>query len=60
MNNRTFTMIKPDATQKGYTGAILDQIEKQDFDVFRKRARTNIFQKIIISIKTYLWYRKNM
>lgn len=41
-------------------GAILDQIEKQDFDVFRKRARTNIFQKIIISIKTYLWYRKNI
>lgn len=41
-------------------GAILDQIEKQDCDVFRKRARTNIWQKIIISFKTYLWYRKNM
>ena len=25
MSNRTFTMIKPDATSKGYTGAILDQ-----------------------------------
>lgn len=40
--------------------AILDEIEKQDYDVFRKRARTNIWQKIIISLKTYLWYRKNM
>jgi len=28
MSNRTFTMIKPDATGKGYTGAILDQIIK--------------------------------
>ena len=26
MSNRTFTMIKPDAFGKGYTGAILDQI----------------------------------
>lgn len=26
MTNRTFTMIKPDAFSKGYTGAILDQI----------------------------------
>lgn len=33
MSNRTFTMIKPDATQKGYTGAILDQIIKAGFDV---------------------------
>lgn len=33
MSNRTFTMIKPDATNKGYTGAILDQIIKAGFKV---------------------------
>jgi nucleoside-diphosphate kinase len=33
MSNRTFTMIKPDATGKGYTGAILDQIIKAGFTV---------------------------
>jgi nucleoside-diphosphate kinase len=33
MSNRTFTMIKPDATTKGYTGAILDQIIKAGFKV---------------------------
>lgn len=33
MTNRTFTMIKPDATSKGYTGAILDQIIKAGFKV---------------------------
>ncbi len=33
MSNRTFTMIKPDATSKGYTGAILDQISKAGFSV---------------------------
>lgn len=33
MTNSTFTMIKPDATQKGYTGAILDQIIKAGFSV---------------------------
>ena len=33
MSNRTFTMIKPDATSKGYTGAILDQIIKTGFKV---------------------------
>jgi nucleoside-diphosphate kinase len=33
MSNRTFTMIKPDATIKGYTGAILDQIIKAGFKV---------------------------
>ena len=33
MSNRTFTMIKPDATQKGYSGAILDQIIKAGFAV---------------------------
>ena len=31
--NRTFTMIKPDATSKGYTGAILDKIIKAGFSV---------------------------
>lgn len=33
MSNRTFTMIKPDATRKGDTGAILDQIIKTGFAV---------------------------
>ena len=33
MNNRTFTMIKPDATSKGHTGAILDQIIKAGFSI---------------------------
>ena len=33
MSNRTFTMIKPDATSKGYTGAILDQIIKSGFSI---------------------------
>jgi len=33
MSNKTFTMIKPDATSKGYTGAILDQIIKSGFSV---------------------------
>jgi nucleoside-diphosphate kinase len=33
MSNKTFTMIKPDATSKGYTGAILDQIIKAGFKV---------------------------
>jgi len=33
MSNRTFTMIKPDATSKGYTGAILNQIIKAGFKV---------------------------
>jgi nucleoside-diphosphate kinase len=33
MSNRTFTMIKPDATSKGYTGAILDQMIKAGFTV---------------------------
>ena len=31
MSNRTFTMIKPDATGKGFTGAILDQVIKAGF-----------------------------
>ena len=33
MSNQTFTMIKPDATGKGYTGAILDQIVKAGFSI---------------------------
>ncbi len=33
MSNRTFTMIKPDATSKGYTGAILDQIIKAGYSI---------------------------
>ena len=33
MSNRTFTMIKPDATSKGHTGAILDQIIKAGVSV---------------------------
>lgn len=40
--------------------SILDEIEKQDYNVFIKRAKTNIFQKIIITFKTYIWYQKNM
>lgn len=31
MSNSTFTMIKPDATSKSYTGAILDQVLKAGF-----------------------------
>jgi len=33
MSNQTFTMIKPDATGKGHTGAILDQIVKAGFSI---------------------------
>ncbi|MBS1731087.1 MAG: nucleoside-diphosphate kinase [Bacteroidetes bacterium] len=33
MTNRTFTMIKPDATSKGYTGAILDRMIKDGFSI---------------------------
>jgi nucleoside-diphosphate kinase len=33
MSNKTFTMIKPDATAKGHTGAILDQIIKSGFSI---------------------------
>lgn len=33
MSNRTFTMVKPDATSKGFTGAILDQIIKAGFSI---------------------------
>ena len=33
MSNLTFTMIKPDATGKAYTGAILDRIVKAGFTI---------------------------
>ncbi|TAE17501.1 MAG: nucleoside-diphosphate kinase [Bacteroidetes bacterium] len=33
MSNRTFTMVKPDATSKGYTGAILQQITDAGFTI---------------------------
>ena len=33
MSNRTFTMVKPDATGKGYTGAILDMILQAGFTI---------------------------
>jgi nucleoside-diphosphate kinase len=33
MTNRTFTMIKPDATQKGNTGAILKMINEAGFRI---------------------------
>ena len=33
MSNRTFTMIKPDATVKGHTGAILEKINAAGFRI---------------------------
>ena len=33
MTNRTFTMIKPDATEKGHTGAIIAMINKSGFRI---------------------------
>ena len=33
MSNITFTMIKPDATKKGYTGAILEKINAAGFKI---------------------------
>lgn len=33
MTNRTFTMIKPDATRNGHTGAILQMINKAGFRI---------------------------
>lgn len=33
MTNRTFTMIKPDATAKGHTGAILKMINEAGFKI---------------------------
>ena len=32
-NNKTFTMIKPDAMRNGYAGAILAHIEKAGFEI---------------------------
>jgi nucleoside-diphosphate kinase len=33
MSNRTFTMIKPDAMNKGYAGLILDRIIKEGYKI---------------------------
>ena len=33
MSNRTFTMIKPDAFKKGYSGAIIDRFIKEGYRV---------------------------
>lgn len=33
MSNRTFTMIKPDAFRNGHSGAILDRIIKEGFQI---------------------------
>jgi nucleoside-diphosphate kinase len=33
MSNRTFTMIKPDATKKGHTGAILEKINAAGYRI---------------------------
>ena len=33
MSNRTFTMIKPDATENGFTGAILQKINEAGFRI---------------------------
>jgi len=33
MSNRTFTMVKPDATSKGYTGGIIDMMIKGGFSI---------------------------
>ena len=32
-NNRTFTMIKPDAIENGYAGLILAKIEESGFKI---------------------------
>ena len=31
--NRTFTMLKPDSVEKGYTGAILEKINAAGFRI---------------------------
>jgi nucleoside-diphosphate kinase len=33
MSNRTFTMIKPDAVRKGYSGAIIDRFIKEGYRI---------------------------
>ena len=45
MSNRTFTMIKPDATRKGHTGAILEKINAAGFIVERGQAKAEIIPR---------------
>lgn len=40
MAQRTFSIIKPDAVKKGYTGAILAEIEKAGFKIVSIRKQT--------------------
>ncbi len=40
MSNRTFTMIKPDATRKGHTGAILQMINEAGFRIAAMKMTT--------------------
>jgi nucleoside-diphosphate kinase len=40
MSQRTFSIIKPDAVRKGYTGAILAEIEKAGFKIVVIRKQT--------------------
>ena len=45
-NNRTFTMIKPDAITNGHAGSILAHIEKAGFKIIAmKLTRLNIIWK---------------
>ena len=45
MAQRTFSIIKPDAVRKGYTGAILAEIEKAGFGIVSiKRAAISVEQ----------------
>lgn len=39
-NNRTFTMLKPDAIEKGYTGKILDKIILSGFKIIALKLTT--------------------
>ncbi len=39
-NNRTFTMLKPDAIEKGYTGKILDKIILSGFKIIAMKLTT--------------------
>ena len=60
MTNRTFTMIKPDATEKGNTGAILEMINKAGFRIVAMKMTHLIGSKsrrILCSAqrKTILW-----
>ena len=40
MAQRTFSIIKPDAVRKGFTGAILAEIEKADFQIVSIRRQS--------------------